>query len=365
MLSLHVGTYTRNGGAGLHRLVRSADRGWGIAPAYPGARNASFGAFSVRRGLAYLVDESRDGRIGIFRQTEAGWHRIVRVTTLGREPCYLALDADETALAVANYGSGSIALYRLDAAGLPLGEAATYAHAGHGPVEDRQEAPHAHCACFSRDQDWLYQVDLGTDEVVAHRLAAGILSEHRIAFRAPGGTGPRHLVLHPVLPFALLLGELDSSLTVLDVTGDKMKERQRVSTLPPDFTGDSLGGHLSVNAVGDRVYVTNRGHDSVATFAWGTQGALTLLQHAPSGGASPRALALLEAERQLLLANEESGSVSVFDMLDDGTLRLAGAPIAVPGAAFLLVAGNEPASTGTTETDAVPAAPGANSLRGG
>ncbi|WP_404829620.1 beta-propeller fold lactonase family protein [Sphingomonas aliaeris] len=77
---------------------------------------------------------------------------------------------------------------------------------------------------------------------------------------------------------------------------------------------------MSLNAAGDRVYVTNRGHDSIATFRWDGGETLGLLQHLPSGGVSPRSVVLLEAERQMLVAHEQSGDVTAFDVLPGGTL---------------------------------------------
>lgn len=133
------------------------------------------------------------------------------------------------------------------------------------------------------------------------------------------------------------MSELASTLTVLTVGDSVLSAIQAVSSLPNGVTGDSLSGQLSINR-GDRVYVTNRGHDSIAVFAWDAAGALELLQHVPSGGASPRALMLLEAERQLVLANEEGANVVFFDVLADGTLSSAKCELSVPSPAFLLVA---------------------------
>lgn len=340
-MRLHLGTYARNGGAGLHSLSPTADAGWSVGAAFPGAQNASFGAYSVRHGLYYFVDEQSEGALGIFRDTSAGWQQLARVPTLGAEPCYAALDAEQSCLAVANYGSGSVALFRLDEqTGAPLGSPAVWQNAGGGPNADRQEGPHAHCVCFSRDNRWLYVVDLGADEVLAFEIdsADGPLAPRGIAYHAPAGSGPRHLVLHRSLPLALLVSELDSMLTVLEMTDRRLLARQTLSTLPADFAGGSLGGHLSLNAAGDRVYVTNRGHDSIAVFAWNESGALELLQHVPSGGASPRSFLLLETERQLLLANEEQSNITAFAVMPDGRLSRLEIDITVPGAVFLLVA---------------------------
>lgn len=336
---LVIGTYARNGGRGLHSLFRQGAR-WTLGDAYPGAQNASFGTYSTRHDLYYLVDEQVEGAVGAFRVKESGWERLARVATCGGDPCYVALNKDESSLAVANYGSGSIALFPLDqTTGLPVEPPVVRQNDGGGPVEERQDGPHAHCVCFSPDQRWLYHVDLGTDEILAYPVdpGSGSIGERTVAYRAPAGSGPRHLVFHPSQPLALLMSELASTLTVLEVADSELTAKEVRTTLPSDFTGENLGGHLSLNRAGDSVYATNRGHDSVAIFAWKEDGSLDCLQHIPSGGASPRSLVFLEAERQLLLANEEGGNIAAFGVRSDGTLSPLIQDIAVPGAVFILV----------------------------
>jgi 6-phosphogluconolactonase len=338
---LYAGTYASDGGAGLASVSYTADAGWTAGASYKGARNASFGVYSPRFGLHYLVDEQSDGAVGAYRETTEGWRAIARVGTDGAEPCYLALDREEKWLAVANYGSGSIALFALGPeSGAPSETPILQRNEGSGPVADRQDGPHAHCALFGPDGRWLYHVDLGTDEVLAHPFDhdRGSLGERILAYRAPAGAGPRHIVFHPHLPIALLVCELAATLTVLRVGDGTLAAQRTVSTAPADFAGDNLGGHLALNTAGDRVYVTNRGHDSIAVFALDDAGDLDLLQHVPSGGASPRFFLFLEAERLLVLANEEGGNLRAFAIADDGKLSPLPGDLALPGAVFIAVA---------------------------
>src|SRR3978361_250181 len=111
-LRLHVGTYSKAGGLGL-TTVRGGTN-WEVEGAYDGARNASFGAYSARFGLHYFVDEQADGAVGAHRETAAGWTRVASAKTGGAEPCYVSLDSAQEYLAVANYGSGNVALFALD-----------------------------------------------------------------------------------------------------------------------------------------------------------------------------------------------------------------------------------------------------------
>ena len=335
---LLAGTYARNGGDGLCTVTRRRAGDWALGTAFAEAANASFGTYAPRHDLYYFVDEQASA-LNVLRRND-GWETLARIGTMGEQPCYAALSPDQSWLAVANYGDGSIALWRLDPeTGLPLDLPEVRQNKGSGPVAGRQDGPHAHCVCFSPDQSWLYHVDLGTDEVLAYPFdaEAAWLGDATRAYAAPPGSGPRHLVFHPNVPLALLVSELASTVTVFEVGRGILVPRETLSTLPADFKSDSLAGHISLNAAGDRAYVTNRGHDSLAVFAW-QDGALELRQHVASGGASPRAFVLLETQRQLALANEEGGNLTFFDLGEDGSLSATAPDLPLPGAVFLLAA---------------------------
>ena len=334
MLTLHVGTYAKDGGRGLVPLEISETGD--IAPGEPFAEaaNASFGVRG--NGLVYLVDERDDGAITVLREANGSWERVAALSTGGSAPCYAALDRDGTRLAVANYASGSVALFVLDAHGVPQGQPALFQARGSGPNAARQEGPHAHCVRFSHGSEAIYLVDLGADKVVCLKLGRGAMFiEARTAWRAPPGSGPRHLLFHPRRAFAVVLSELAATLTLLDAGDGKLRPLQSLATQPADFKGENLGGHLELNADGTRVYVSNRGHDSIAVFTL-ENGRLELIQHAASGGAHPRHFVLLEKEGLMVVAHEKDGRVTLFDIAADGTLAPKGEGATVPGACFVL-----------------------------
>lgn len=331
---LHVGSYSEAGGRGVYPLTLAPGGSWALGEPFVELTNASFGAYSTRFDLHYIVDEADDGAVYTTRRGPAGWEVFARAPTLGSKPCHVALDDKQASLAVANYASGDVAVYSVDShTGVLQSPPRLLRNAGHGPDSERQEGPHAHCAAFSSDSRWLYWADLGTDEVFRADLKGGDIET---AWSAPPGSGPRQLLLHPRLPLALLLCELASTLTLFDVVDGTLAARQTLSTLPGGFAGESLGGHLALNAAGDRVYATNRGHDSIAVFTLDAAGTLVLLDHVPCGGASPRFFLLLEEQRLLVLANEEAGNITTFEITTAGRLSPQGVVAEVPGAAFLL-----------------------------
>ncbi|MEG3175553.1 beta-propeller fold lactonase family protein [Sphingomonas sp. RB3P16] len=337
-LSLAAGTYDGGGGRGVSSLSRTRSGAWSVGAVYPDARNASFSVYSARHRLHYIVDERDDGRLGVHRHGPDGWERLATIATEGGAPCHVALDRAETMVAVANYMGGSIALFRLDPqTGLPDGPAQLWANSGSGPNAARQQAPHAHWVGFDDDGRWLYQTDLGTDEILAFPIYQGGLQAPHRAYAAPPGSGPRHLLLHPHVPTrAYLASELANTLTVLDGGQGTFKAETTLSTLPPGWHGDTIVAHLAINRATDRLYVSNRGHDSIAVFALDATGYPTLLQHVASGGASPRFFLLLEDCALMIVAHEKAQTVTALAIAADGRLTPTGESRAVPGVGYLL-----------------------------
>jgi 6-phosphogluconolactonase (cycloisomerase 2 family) len=338
--SLWIGTYDGGGGAGLSPLRLTANSLIaGIA--YDGAHNAAFGVYSSRFDLHYLVDEQDDGALGVHRRTESGWFCLAHVGSRGSAPCHVALDHTQSCVAVANYASGSVAVYRLDpASGLPVELPMVHVNIGSGPNVERQQSAHAHWVGFGLDNKWLYATDLGTDAVLAFPFDAdlGTVDTPVAAFSATPGSGPRHMLFHGRhRKVAYLACELDSTLVVLDVVDGTLCRRAALSTLPTGWQGANILAHIAANAAGDRLYVSNRGHDSIAVFALDDDGNPHLIQHVASGGASPRVVLLLEHMRWMVVVHERDHRVTILDILPDGTLAPTDIAVHIPGAAFAFV----------------------------
>lgn len=328
---LIAGTYANEGGPGLVPLAHGPN-GWTTGTPLGAIRNASFGVRSVT-GLRYLLDEQTEGRLGVY---DASLQRIAEASTLGADPCHAALSQDGRRLAVANYSSGSVALFTLDRAGRPVGEATRISHEGSGPNRERQTGPHAHWVGFSADGTQLHSVDLGADAVFLHRIGAKGAIDTSIAYRTEAGAGPRHLARHPKLPIAYLVTELANTVTVLRAHPDgRFTALATLSTLPKGFTGASAGAHIAVNRGGTRLYISNRGHDSIAVFAIDGAGGLTPIQHAACGGHWPRLFLLREDAGELLVANERSGNIARLALAKDGRLGPAAHGTDLPGVVFL------------------------------
>lgn len=144
------------------------------------------------------------------------------------------------------------------------------------------------------------------------------------AGKAPGGAekaGPRHIAFHPTLPRAFTSDEQGSSVTSYRFDADKgLAPEQTLSTLPKDFQGSNSTAEVKVHPNGKFVWVSNRGHDSLAGFAIDAAGKLTALGQTPTEK-TPRSFDIDPSGRFVFGAGEGSGKLAVYGV-DVATGRL-------------------------------------------
>lgn len=279
---------------------------------------------------AFTVDR-RSGRIALLNRQPTG----------GFNPVHLAFDRSGRFLAVANYGSDSLAA-------LPVGDdgslgpysTLTIVKGTQGPHRVQQRGMYPHHNPLDPGKRFFYVPCKGSDAVVAYRLDArrGVLREAaRVASRP--SAGPRHITFHPRKALAWVINELDSTLTTyrLDRASGALKPLQTVPSTPDSFTGYSTGAEIAVERTGRFLYVSNRGHDSIGVFAIdAAKGTLSPVQWVPSGGTVPRFFAFDPSGRFLYCANQGSHSILAYRKGRDGQLAPAGVRIRVKSPACIV-----------------------------
>ncbi len=246
----------------------------------------------------------------------------------GDLPCHLEINATAQWLLVSNYGSGTVSVLPVLPDGA-LGEMTDLIqHQGSGPNTERQEGAHAHSATFTPDQRFVIVADLGMDALLVYAFdaAAGRLREHtRISARS--GAGPRFKAFHPSGQRVYVNHELDNTVVVYDYDAQSggLRERQIVEALPPGTEPSAIAG-IQISPAGDRLYVSNRGHDSISIFEIEADGSLVRLAIRPCGGQCPRHITIAPSGRFLLVANQESNEVVVLPVLVG--VEALGAPVA-------------------------------------
>jgi 6-phosphogluconolactonase len=131
------------------------------------------------------------------------------------------------------------------------------------------------------------------------------------------GSGPRHFAIHPDRPFAYVINEMAMTITVFNRNAESgaLTTVQTVSTLPDGQSVQSgfSTADLQVHPSGKFLYGSNRGHDTIVSFAIDRQtGRLTYIEHQSTQGRTPRAFGIDPSGTYLLAANQRSDSVVVF-----------------------------------------------------
>ena len=294
-----------------HRFLYSI-----YAPTFGGTENEQVAAFRI---------EGRSGKLTPLN----------RQSTEGTASCYLDVDATGKIVFLANYATGSVVSYAVQADG-SLSEPVSFVkHQGSSVDAARQKEPHAHCFVISPNNRFAYSADLGIDQIVCYAVdpATAKLSPNQQSFvRTPAGGGPRHLTFHPKGNFMYVINELKTSVTLFDFVPESglLTQRQTISTLPADFANTSHTADLKITPNGKYLYGTNRGHDSIAAYRISDDGTLSLIEIKASLGKGPQNLAITKDGTLLLCANMPGNNVAVFRInADTGKLTLAGAPMDV------------------------------------
>lgn len=326
----YIGTYTKPAGSkGIYMVHVDTVTGKLSNPALAAeSENPSFLVLSKNGKFLYAVNEINDGDVSAFAVEPSGTLRFLnKVKSKGDAPCHLNLDDTGKWLAVANYSSGSAAIFPVAADG-KLGEAAsTVQHKGKSVNAGRQSSSHAHAAYFSSDNRSLYIADLGLDQVKIYSFDAksGKIAETSM-LETPKGAGPRHLALGQN-GLVYVLNEMGSSVSVFQ----NGKLRNTVSAIPSDYKGNTSGAEIVLHPKGTLLFSSNRGHDSISIFrADPATGDLTLLGQQPLGGKVPRGFTLTPDGKFLIAGAQNSDKVFSFQIdLAAGKLIPVGGSVAV------------------------------------
>jgi len=346
---VYVGTYTGETSKGIYAF-RFDDRTGGLTALGLVAEtpNPSFLIASANGRFVFAVNElqSFGGAAGGSVTSFAADPVTVKLTEIsvqpsrGAGPCHLALDRTGTYLAVANYGGGNFALFPVGADGRL--QAATHVVAGGqseaGPTPPARRL--GHMVSFDAQNRFLIAADKGLDRLLVYRFDAstGELTPNQPPSASlPPGAGPRHFAFHPNGSALFAINEQAATITTFswDAESGRLSASGSVPTRPANVTTGSTA-EIAVHPSGRFVYGSNRGHDSIAVFAVGNRGALTLVEYTSTRGQTPRNFALDPNGRWLVAANQQSGTLAVFSidqrtgtLSPVGPLTSVGSPVSV------------------------------------
>lgn len=325
---LYVGTYTETGRTHGIYLVRM-DKGSGKLQrvgAVNSGPNPSFLAIHPNGRVLYAVNElekykgKNSGAVSAFAIAPNTGALTLRneQSSEGGAPCFVSVDRNGRSAFVANYVGGNIAILPIHADGRLAPATQVVQHPGAGANAERQKSAHAHCIVTDPSNRFVLAADLGVDRVFLYRLNTDGKSLQRVesgdAVMRPG-SGPRHVAFHPRLPLVFVVNELDSTVSTLrfDAARGALSPIDSRSTVPARWKGTNYPADIHVAPPGRTLYVSNRGHNSIAVFSIAQRtGALALEQVISTAGDWPRNFSLDPTSHWLLVANQRSNSIVVF-----------------------------------------------------
>ncbi|MCB9598512.1 MAG: beta-propeller fold lactonase family protein [Sandaracinaceae bacterium] len=246
------------------------------------------------------------GSSGIATVSVAGASPTLEGVTPTPDPVYLSV-APGQRLVSAFFGQDELRVH--DVSGAPA----------HPQVRMLSTADEPHCAIFGPN-GLLYVPHRNGMTTWWLRLRADGTLDMAGELASEPGAGPRHIAFSPDGAFAYLVNEYSDSVSTHAVGADGALTRlETVDALPGGPSDANSAADIHVTEDGRFVYSSNRGEDSIARFAVGADGRLTFLGTTPTE-ARPREFELTAGGGYLLALGQDSGSMSVYRIEDDGDL---------------------------------------------
>jgi 6-phosphogluconolactonase len=308
----------------------------------PAGPSPSFLAINPAGSFLFAVNEIGDwngtgtGAIASFTiDPTAGTLVFVdRKSSGGAGPAHVATDRSGGWVVASNYGGGTVATLRVNPDGSLVSP---------GSIQSHGEGAHPHLSMAQADNKFIFVPDLNQDQVRQYRfdVETGVLHPNDPPWlETPKGEGPRHMDFHPTADLAFVVNESSDTVTSYrhDAATGRLSVLSTARTLPDGTDGkDNNCADIHVSPHGKHLYVSNRGHESIAVFSIDiATGKLSPLQHEPTGGNHPRNFEIDPAGTLLLVANRHSNNVVAFTIDPaTGRVRPTGQVTTVPGPSFV------------------------------
>lgn len=324
IIPLTIGTYTNANSEGVYVADFNTETGKiSDLKLEVKLEQPSFLALSKDREKLFAVSEIDNGKLSMFiRKQGGGFEPKQQISTDGSTTCHVALNKNESLVSVANYRKGSIIVYGLKED--ELTKIKSFKHQG-SSVHYRQKVPHPHSTYFSKDEQYIYVPDLGTDEIISYPIVDGTPIKGKVAIKMAPGDGPRHMVVHPTKNLWYVVGELSSVVWALLPNADgtfKVKDKQNL--LPNGIEGRSTAADIHIAPNGAYLYTSNRGHQDgyhgISIFKILDSGKLKHQANVTEGINQPRNFCFSPDGQFLLVANQYGNNIIVFKVEENGML---------------------------------------------
>lgn len=317
-----VGTYTENKSHGINIIdFNEASKAISLQKVVIGIENPSFVITNKAKTIIVAVEETastKGGKVTSFAydSNSSSFIKVNSQFTLGDHPCTVAFSPNEKFVLVGNYSGGNLSVFPIDAMG-KLSEAnQTITFEGKSSNAQRQEKPHVHCIVFHPTENKIAIADLGRDAIDVipfdEKASLFLLENKIISTKVPTGSGPRHLAFNSKGTRLYATFELTNEVAIFDYSNDQLQLLKTLSlTKNPTQNGSAAEVRLSDDE--QFLYASVRGNDNQLVVIQLNDGKNAEVIQSISTGKSPRNFIISNDQKSILVANQFSNSIIVFD----------------------------------------------------
>ncbi|MBD5279998.1 MAG: lactonase family protein [Bacteroides sp.] len=304
-----------------------------------GLSNPSFLAVADKGETVFAVNENDsygDSELTMLRKDGADGHYVPvsRQMVIGKNPCHVAVAPNGEYVVTANYGSGSISVFKFKGADKLLEKPRVVKFSGQSVDSIRQSMPHPHCTTFTPDGKFMVVTDLGTDRIHQFPLdydgdvdLSGVLD-----VSVSPGFGPRHIVFDAKCENGYMINELTGNISHFRYSTyhDTMNSVNAYESNSGHVGG---GADIHISPCGRWVYASNRlNGDGIAQFKIDTSNGWELVPMSyVSTGKHPRNFNITPDGKWLLVACKDDNRIEVFKCDEkSGNLTPTGYSISCP-----------------------------------
>lgn len=325
-----LGTYTAEGDSrGIYRSSLDAKTGKLTKPELAiELESPSFFHISPDGKSLYAISESdKEGGVHSFRldPNTGKLSAQVSLTSGGATACHISTDSKNQFAVVSNYTGGSFAFFKLKPNG-DLESRIAYYPIPVTKIDGIDREARGHCGFFDATGSLAFTCDAGQDKVHIYKVDRnrGTVTPNDPPYLAmPARSAPRHIHIAPDNKVAFVNGEQDMTVNLikLDVAGNRFEVIQSLSTLRQSENVEAgySTAECRIHPNGKFVYVSNRGHNTIAAFQYDADSMkLTPAGHITGDITIPRNFNISPCGKWMLIASQDGGKVGVYE-IDEAT----------------------------------------------
>ncbi len=312
----YIGTYTKKEGKGIYRFQLDEQTGK-VTEVETGYELEASTYVNQHKSFLYAITREGDYcGIASLKIGEEGKLTLINkcLASTAGTGCYIDVSPDGKYVFESVYGAGLARLYEANpSTGEVVRLIQELEHTYPTGPNERQDNPHVHYLSTTPDDKYVVAMDLGTDKVVTYEFSDNGLKPYAETDVEPGD-GPRHIAFHENGEYGYIVHEISNNVSVVKYEDGRFTEIERYSTIPENFEDETKLAGVRLSHDQKFLYISNRGHDSIAIFKVGEDGAsISFVDIVPSGGAFPRDFNITQSDDYLVCAHQEGDyALTVF-----------------------------------------------------